>query len=130
MSEAIVKDLNIIEINVNSIIKLNRRYNLCNFINMHNPDILLLNETKLSAKYKVEFKDYSFIRNDRANAARGGGTAILLKKHIRYTNYTNKTIKSFKFLETCIIKIPLVSNKTLFIISAYYPSGNNDKHLN
>ena len=32
-------------------------------------------------------------------------------------------------METCIIKIHLASNKSLFIISAYYPSGNNDEYL-
>ena len=36
---------------------------------------------------------------------------------------------AMKSLEVCIIKIPFESCKHLFIISAYYPSGNNDMHL-
>lgn len=129
MAETIVRSLNIIEINVNSIIRLSRRYDLCNFLNKHNPDIVLLNETKLNIRNKITFKDYSLVRKDRDNAERGGGTAILLKNYIKYKNYTNKTIKSFKCLEACIVTIPMAANRRLFLISAYYPSGNNDQHL-
>lgn len=129
MDETFVKKLNIIEINVNSLIKLNRRYDLCSFLNKYNPDLVLLNETKLNVRHKITFEDYNLIRNDRVNAKRGGGTAILIKNGIKYNNYTNKTINSFKFLEVCIIKLPLPSNKTLYVISAYYPSGNNCSHF-
>lgn len=32
-------------------------------------------------------------------------------------------------METCIVKIPLLPNKALFVISVYYPSGNNNSHF-
>lgn len=127
MGETIVKTLNIIEINVNSLIRLSRRYDLSNFIEKHKPDIVLLNETKLNNRHKICFKDYAFIRKDRLNATRGGGTAILMKNGTKYKYYANNIINSFKFLETCIIQIPFLNNKTLFVISAYYPSGNNSQ---
>lgn len=129
MDESIVKNLKIIEINVNSIIKTSRRYDLLNFIKLHNPDIVLLNETKLNTKHKLHFEEYELIRNDRLNSTRGGGVAILIKRHIKFKNYTNKTSNLLKCLEACIIKIPLLTNKTLYIISAYYPSGNNSNFL-
>lgn len=83
MDESTVKNLKIIEINVNSIIKLSRRYELLNFINLHNPDIVLLNETKLNTKHKLFFENYDLIRKDRPNASKGGGTAILIKKRYK-----------------------------------------------
>lgn len=125
MDEIIVKTLNIIEINVNSLIRLSRRYDLSVFIEKQNPDIVLLNETKLNSRHKICFNDYTFIRKDRLNATRGGGTAILMKNGTKYKYYTNNVINSFKYLETCIIQIPFLNNKTLFVVSAYYPAGNN-----
>ena len=73
--------LKIISINVNSLIQNQRRECLLNFIETHNPDIVLLNETKLNPKYKIHFKDFNLVRNDRPNSKLGGGTAILIKKN-------------------------------------------------
>ena len=39
------KTLNIIHVNLNSVISLSRRYDLQNFLKKHNLDIVLLNET-------------------------------------------------------------------------------------
>lgn len=49
-------ELKIIHINVNSIIRLARRYELLNFLNKNKPDIVLLNETKLYKKHKLLFE--------------------------------------------------------------------------
>ena len=76
MAETIETNLNIIQINVNSLISLSKRYILYNFINTYKLDVILLNETKLNIRHKVSFKDYCFIRKDRKDAKRGGGTAI------------------------------------------------------
>lgn len=127
MAEIVVENLKIIHINVNSIIRLSRRHELCNFLNIHKPDFVLLNETKLNPKHKLVFQNYEMIRKDRLNSTRGGGVAILVRRGIKYKEHKNKLINSFKCLETCVINIPLPSNKSLFIISAYYPSGNNDQ---
>lgn len=121
--------LKIIQINVNSLIQISRRFELQQLIKKHNPDIVFLSETKLNAKHKIHFENYKVIRKDRKNAIQGGGTAILIKNNIKYSNYTNKDINSLKNLETCIIRIPMVSNTNLYLISAYYPSGNNNIHF-
>lgn len=71
MAETIAKELNIIHININSLINLSRRYNLSVFLNNNNPDLVLINETKLNSKHKLNFENYNFIRNDRKNAKRG-----------------------------------------------------------
>ena len=78
------KYLKIISVDVNSIITNNRRSDLTKFVADYNPDIVLIGETKLNPKYKIEFKDYDVYRNDRPNATQGGGTAILIKKPIQY----------------------------------------------
>lgn len=120
------RNLKIIHINVNSLILISRRYDLRQFINKHNPDIILLNETKLNRRHKLHFDNYNMIRKDRNGALRGGGTGILIKNNLKYNIYSNNTINSFKFLETCIIKLPMGANEMLYVISGYYPSGNND----
>lgn len=128
-TKIISKELKIIHINVNSIIRLARRYELLNFLNKNKPDIVLLNETKLNKKHKLLFEEYDFVRRDRVGSNRGGGTAILVKKDIKFKTITNTHIEKFKYLEACIIKIITNSNNCLYIISVYYPSGNNDQYL-
>lgn len=125
----ITKKLKIIQINVNSLIKIERRYNLQQFLNNHNPDIMLLNETKLNSRHKINFNNYNTIRKDRKNAIMGGGTAILIKNDLKYRNYTCGSLDTLNYLEACIIKIPMPDNSSIFIISAYYPAGNNDYNL-
>lgn len=109
----ISKKLKIIEINVNSLIQISRRYDLSQFLKVHIPDIVPLNETKLNKKHKLTYERYNLIRRDRPNSNRGGGTAILVKNDIKHKVYTNNIIRSFKYLETTIIKIPMNCNKTL-----------------
>lgn len=69
----ISKNLKIIQINVNSLISISRRYNLQQFINKHNPNILLLNETKLNSRHRLLFYNYIMIRKDRKDSKQGGG---------------------------------------------------------
>lgn len=63
--------LKIIHINVNSIIKISRRYELQNFLSNNNPDIDLLNETKLNPRYNLCFNGYKMIRKDRFGSKKG-----------------------------------------------------------
>ena len=73
--------LKIISINANSLIQNQRRDCLLNFTETHKPDIVLINETKLNPKYKIHFKDFTLVRNDRPNSKMRGGTAILIFKN-------------------------------------------------
>lgn len=88
-NKKILKKLKIISINVNSIIKNQRRASLMNLINKQNPDIILLSETKLNKNHVITFTNYNVIRNDREEKNIGGGTAIIIKKKykIRENNY-------------------------------------------
>ena len=71
------KNLKIIHINVNSIITIIRRFDLQKFINMHNPDIVFLNETKLNKKDKLMVFNYNIIRNYRLYSKQGGEERFL-----------------------------------------------------
>jgi len=64
-NKEILKKIKIIAINVNSIIKNQRRASLMNIINQQNPDIILLGETKLNKNHILRFENYNVIRNDR-----------------------------------------------------------------
>ena len=118
--------LKIASINVNSLISNPSRYSLQQFIDKHNPDIILLSETKLNPKYKVHYPNYSIIRTDRPFSTRGGGTAILIKEHIiAYEKIFTPSSNHNELIEYTIIKIKLNNNKKLFIISMY--ANNQDK---
>ena len=107
--------LKIISINVNSLVSNQKRSSLLNFLVKHKPDIVLICETKLTKKHKIEFKDYNFIRNDRPNSILGGGTAILIRKPIKF-----KIINlNFRSLETTSVKISLSYSANLILTSAY-----------
>lgn len=116
--------LKVVAINVNSIIRIERRSNLLGFIKSNEPDILLLGETKLNKTHNLTFEHYNFIRTDRKNAQRGGGTAILLKKTYKYTVITIAEMSGFQCIETTVISLNLQEGKKMYIISAYSPVSN------
>lgn len=105
-----------------------RRDNLLYLTKKHNPDIVLVNETKLSDRYKISFEEYKLIRNDRPNSTQGGGTVILIKNQIKFTNIDLPQLKKFTVLEVSILKLRLPRNNNLFIIAAYAP-GNNKREF-
>lgn len=78
--------LNILEINVNSIISNEKRASLSEHLKRHKPDVILFYETKLNNKHKIQFRDYTFIRNDRPNAKQSGGTGILIRSNVKFNN--------------------------------------------
>lgn len=59
----------------------------------------------------------------------GGGTGILLKKEIKYKEISYSNPSKNSSLETCIVNIPMMNNKQIYVISAYYPAGNNNQYL-
>lgn len=122
-NKKILKKLKIISINVNSIIKNQRRASLMNLINKQNPDIILLSETKLNKNHVITFTNYNVIRNDREEKNIGGGTAIIIKKSIKYEKIIIPETNEKKILEHTIIKINTRSNKKLYIIAAYARNG-------
>lgn len=118
-----LSELNIISINVNSIIKNQRRASLLYTIEKYSSDILLLGETKLNKNHILRFENYNIIRNDRNADNAGGGTAIIIKKGINYSAISGNITNNYKILECTIIKCKLKSNQFLYIIAAYAKCG-------
>jgi len=79
----ILNKIKIISVNVNSIIKNPRRASLYGLISKYNPDIVLVSETKLllgaKKNHVLRFEKYDILRTYP-----GGGTAIIIKKDIKY----------------------------------------------
>jgi hypothetical protein len=105
------------QINTNSIISHKKRTDLNVFLKSHNPDIVLLNETKLNNRHKIYFKNYNLIRNDRPDSTKGGGTGILIKSTHKFTIVPNP--KNLKSAECTLINLHLNNNKQIFIASIY-----------
>lgn len=122
------KQVNIISINVDSIVSNKKRYNLFDLMDNFRPDVILLNETKLNNRHRIEFKNYNIVRNDRENNKGGGGTAILISSKFKFVKVNLKSEHIIKCLETTIIKLKINNNQNLFIISAY-ASGNVEGNL-
>ena len=122
-----INKLKIISVNTNSIISNKKRDELLTFIKKQNPEILLLSETKLNKNHKISFKDYNIIRTDRHNATQGGGTAIVIKKNIKYEIIESPSSKLNQILEYSIIKIANNSSNVFYIISAY--ATNDSRNL-
>ena len=116
--------LKIASINVNSIVTLNKRYDLHTFVETHNFDIILICETKLNNRHKIQFSEYNLIRTDRAANSKGGGTAILIKNNIPYEIIYSPSSKSNEIIEYTIALIKL-ETKELYLIALY--SNNLEK---
>lgn len=62
---AVISDLIVMQINVNSIRSNTKRTELFEFLKKHSPHIVLLSETNLSEKNRVKIGNYKIHRNDR-----------------------------------------------------------------
>lgn len=117
------KFMTFLSVNVNSLIQNQRRASLFNTLKQHNPDIVLINETKLNPKLKLEFKNYHIIRRDRLHSKQGGGVAMLIKNPLKIQETHSSFSNSTSTLETIIIKIKLSRENNLYIVCAYAPKG-------
>lgn len=115
--------IKIIACNVNSIVSNYKRDALGRLLKVHKPEIVLVNETKLNERRTIFYKNYHCIRNDRPKAKNGGGTAILVKKSIKF-NIVNH-IKTKPVIEKTIICINLRNNYKLYIMAIYATRGWN-----
>ena len=118
--------LSILQLNVNSLISRKKRHEMEIFLSTNKPHIVLLNETKLKAKNSVNFRDYTFHRNDRILNS-GGGTGILIKKNISHSVVS--TPNKINSLETTIIKIEH-SGRQIIIVAAYFTPSNANRTIN
>lgn len=125
-----MRRLKIITLNVNSIIAIYRRTNLIKFLNTHNPDILVITETKLNKKHKLNINGYNIIRTDRPNTnTAGGGTAIIIKTNIKYSEI-NILNQINSYIETTTIQLNLSDNSKLIIVALYSAHGTNNEFIN
>lgn len=100
-------------INANSIVARDKRHTLDIHLKAHKPDFVLLSETRLHARHKIFFKNYSIIRDDQIDGTRG--TAILIKDCFQH-----KVIKinPKPDLEVTAISVSFGS-RNLYIFSIY-----------
>lgn len=120
----------IIELNVNSLISIKKRAEFERYVHTHNPDIILLVETKLNHYNQINIKNYNIIRTDRLVTAtdtlptRGVGTAILIRNNLKYN--TIDPPNTFKKTELTAIKLNISNNKSIIITSLYsHPRADN-----
>lgn len=74
------KTLKIVTYNSNSVMKQKQELN--DFVAIHKPDIMLIQETWLKQRYRFTIPNYNIYRTDRET--RGGGTAVLVKRQIKH----------------------------------------------
>lgn len=111
-----------IEINVNSLISLERRRNLNTFLNTHRPDIVLLVETLLLSKHRIVFPNYHFVRSDKDTFTNGRGTGILIRENIKYEKM-NTHAWNLQTIETTAILIKTEDHQNILAVSAYRPAS-------
>lgn len=113
------KSYKIMSLNINSLVSIKKRAELTILLTQHNPDILLISETKTRLCHRITFRNYNIIRNDRTWGP-GGGTAILYKNTLQAESLlSNLTSKS---LEYTAASFKMENRKKLFVFSIY----NND----
>ncbi|KAI4472528.1 hypothetical protein M0802_016735 [Mischocyttarus mexicanus] len=78
--------------------------------------------------HKISFQNYDIIRTDRPNSIQGGGTAIAIKRNIRYTNINLQALTNSEIIETTVIKLNLTDGVSMYIIAAY-AAGNHKKEF-
>lgn len=114
------RDLKIILINANSLVSLVKRANFEHFIKCNNPDIILVTETKLNPRHKLNLQNYNIIRKDRVINKGGGGTCILVKTCHKIEELNLPVFNSF---EVTGIKLHLANNSSINYFSVYYTPG-------
>lgn len=110
--------LNIHHINANSIRSRTKQHCMADYLKSHKPDIVMISETKLNETFHPKFDDYNLYRNDRTTDG-GGGTALLIRDHIKVEMLANPQNSR---IECTAIKIPLANDKHISLIAAYMPN--------
>lgn len=108
-------NLNVAIVNVYSLVSIAKRVQFDNFLKKYKPHIVLISETHLKNKHKVNFDGYSMFRNDRTNAGRGG-TAVCVSNKIKCEHLSAPL--NVKSIESCSVKI--FSEDSAIIFSSIY----------
>lgn len=113
------EDLKIIAWNVNSIRSKVKQEEVRYLLSEQKPHLLLLSETKLNGSNFVQFPQYKIYRNDRLSDG-GGGTAILIREHIKHEVVNTPLLKASE--ATCV-KLSLSNSKSMIVNSFYCPKN-------
>lgn len=108
--------LKVAQININSLVSVKKRTEFELFLKEYKPQIVLISETHLSSKHRVNFNGYKMYREDRVNGS-GGGTAICICDDID-CEFIPKP-KDIESLESCSVKVNLENNRQI-VFSAIY----------
>lgn len=103
-------------INVNSLLGIPKRHFLADHLKKHKPDIVLISETCLKMRNKLNFHKYHMIRTDSGPGIRG--TAILLKENMNFKNFFLPFNVNFEYTAA---KIKTACG-TIFLFSTYVHS--------
>lgn len=117
-----MNQLKIIQINVNSLVGVEKRHEMSNLLIEHDPDLVLLCETKLNNQ-KIQFKNYKFIRSDR-KSGHGGGTGILIRDSIKHERIS--PLPNINSFEHTMINVILKNGEKILISSVYVTPTNNE----
>lgn len=82
-------------------------------------DICLLQETFFKKIHKPQFNNFNLVLNNRMSNSKGGGTAIVISKKIKFEALPLESIVRMEVLEGAAVAIKLVSGGNLFLISLY-----------
>lgn len=104
-------------LNVNSIAKIHKRHFLANYIKLHKPDVLLLSETCLHKRHKVQFDGYEMVRNDMSPGNRG--TAILVKQTLKFRTFRLNIETNFEYTAISLF----TAGSAVFVFSIYVHSN-------
>ena len=77
----------------------------------------------------MQFQNYKIIRNDRPNSTQGGGTTILYKNSLKASVLNVNELNKFELIETTIIKLKLINNNILIIVSLYANNSTRNKFI-
>ncbi|OXU26695.1 hypothetical protein TSAR_016977 [Trichomalopsis sarcophagae] len=110
----LIATLKISSINVNSMVSLNKRFDLLNYVQANDLDIIMICETKLNNRHRVQFTDYNFIRTDRSAKSKGSGTALLIRNTIPHDIIYPPSSKSNSILEYTIASIKILSKNFVY----------------
>lgn len=104
--------INIITINMTSLIKRERRAELDQLAKDKNTDIILIQETHLKDRHSLRMSNMKVMRNDE-----GSGTAICIKEGIMSERVT---VNRLRVLQVTAARI-IVEKKNTIVISIYVP---------
>lgn len=107
--------LKCIFLNVNSLVSRQKRHYLELFVREHRPDVLLIAETKLSARHTYGLQGYTVFRQDRRGGSAGGGTAICLTDRLS----GERLASDFGNVEATVVRIKGTGGRSVVAMSLY-----------